>query len=178
MAENKGPSWSAVGSGFAVIVSLAALIVSFMEANTVRAAARAETWPYLSVDVTYNAEGFSYALTNKGVGPARVRDTKVYFKGERVTSFDSIILDILGPDDAFSYDRYRASSAKRRVVSPRERVNLFGVDWFDASRRLSEALARDLELEVCYCSIYDDCWISRLESEEPEPISQCRPDDA
>jgi hypothetical protein len=38
-------------------------------------------------------------------------------------------------------------------------------------------ISRDLQLNVCYCSIFDDCWNSDLTmlSLKPEPVQACTP---
>lgn len=171
--KRSGPGWSGLGSLLAVMLSIAALGVSILETNTVRQAAKVEAWPFIAIGDQYNGQGFGYEMENKGVGPARIRWIELAYRGKRVEDIDQLIIDVLGEEDAFSYDRYRASTQARRVVSPREVVNLFSVDWDPASRRLSNALAPALSIRACYCSIYDECWVAERGEEDPEPVPSC-----
>ena len=171
--QNQGASLSSIGSAFAVLLSIAAFGVSILEANTVRSAAKAEAWPFVDVRSGYNSEGFSYQLINKGVGPARIRFAEARYKGEVIEDLDQLIIDILGEEDAFSYDRYKATGPDFQVMSPRESILLFGVDWDDSSRRLSDDFSQHLNFEVCYCSIYNECWSTDLNRDEPTPVSRC-----
>ncbi|MEM8547547.1 MAG: hypothetical protein AAGF46_05200 [Pseudomonadota bacterium] len=135
--------------------------------------ATAEVWPYLTVGERYDSEGFYYEAVNKGIGPARLRSVIVKYQGEPIQGIDQLILDILGPEDAFSYDRYRSSVSATAVISAGEVLNLFSVDWDPVTRRLSQALAPSLEIEICYCSVYDDCWIAKRGANEALPVEQC-----
>ncbi|MEM9173087.1 MAG: hypothetical protein AAGA84_10320 [Pseudomonadota bacterium] len=171
--QSAGLHWSDVASVLALVLSVAALFVAIIEANTTRDMAKAEAWPFLSVGPSYNSEGFSLLAVNKGVGPARIRDFVVSLRGKPVENLDQMILDVLGPEEAFSYDRYRSGLASSAVVSAGETLNIFWVDWDPASRKLSNVLQADLEISICYCSVYDDCWQASMRRDEPEPVSRC-----
>lgn len=179
MAANKqleqrgGVGWSDAGSFLAVILSIAALLVSVIEATATNRAAEAEVWPYVEIYGGYSGEGFYYRMQNKGVGPALLKSLVVKVDGEPVESATSMVAQILGEDDAFGYDRIRSSTPTGGVISPREVVNLFSVDWDPVSRRLEAQLRDRLEAEACYCSVYDRCWIARREAAEPEPVRSC-----
>lgn len=166
-------SLTAIGSGFAVMLSIAALVVTIIEANTTRSAAKASVWPSVSVEVSYSSAGFSYETINRGVGPAKVRSIEITYDDAPYADYVTLVEAVLGPEDAFGYDRIRATNPDRRVISPGEEVNLFAVDWDPASRRLSEAFTDGLAIELCYCSIYDDCWKTRLGATEPVPVRAC-----
>ncbi len=169
---------SDMGSILAVILSIIAICVSIIEANTTRSAARVEAWPYVSAGQSYNSEGFAYMLKNKGIGPALIETITVSYADEPVTDLDKLIEDILGPDDAFSYDRYRTSVSTGSVLSPGEIMTLFAVDWDPASRRLSTAFAENLSVEVCFCSVYSECWTARLKQARPDKVRACGREDS
>jgi hypothetical protein len=45
-------------------------------------------------------------------------------------------------------------------------------------RGLYGAPMEDVDIEVCYCSVFDDCWTVRYsDRRKPKPIESCGPDD-
>lgn len=171
-AETGGRQWS-VGAIVAITISIAALLISILEVTNERSGLRAEAWPYLEFRSRYNSEGFAILLTNKGVGPARVRAMVTELDQQPIENLDDAILQTLGPEDAFSYEFYGSSNPAPGVLSPDEVVSAFSVPWDRRSRRLIEAWSERFTAEVCYCSVYDECWISRLDGGDPEPTRQC-----
>ena len=157
----------------AIGLSIAALLISVMEVLAIKDEQRAQVWPYLEVSESYSGDGFSLYVSNKGIGPARVRSAHMLLDGEVVTDLDAASLDTLGEADAFGYDLYRSSNPAPGVMSPDERITLFGVPWEARTRKLTQAWFDRVEIEVCYCSVYDDCWVSRLGGDEPQPVNRC-----
>ncbi|MEM6639113.1 MAG: hypothetical protein AAF610_04350 [Pseudomonadota bacterium] len=156
----------------AIVLSLCALGVSVLEVSSIRSEQRVGVWPYIDLSAGYNSDGFSVTATNKGIGPARVRSMQMTLDGEPVTSLDQMILDVVGPELAFSYDVYRANNPTNSVLSPDEEAVLFGVPWTPATRALTEQISR-FSATLCYCSVYDECWLAVLNEGDPEPVSQC-----
>lgn len=156
----------------AIVLSLCALFVSVLEVSSIRSEQRMGVWPYIDLSTSFNGEGFQVSATNKGIGPARVRSIRMTLGGREIDNLDTMILDVLGPDKAFSYDVYRASNPTGSVLSPDEESNLFSVPWTDASRELVENLG-DFSVELCYCSVYDDCWLAVMNKGDPGPIASC-----
>lgn len=157
----------------AVVLSVAALLTSIIEVNFVRQELRSEAWPYISLHRAYSSEGYTIKLENKGVGPARLREVKLYYDNTEVTDLDQTIIDIVGEENAFSYDVYGANNPAPGVISSGEAVYLFSVPWERRTRMLVERMDRKISVTACYCSIYDDCWMASLNNGDPEEISSC-----
>ncbi|MEM7054819.1 MAG: hypothetical protein AAF446_09770 [Pseudomonadota bacterium] len=162
----------------AIGISIAALLISVMEVLAVKDEQRAQVWPYLEVSESYSADGFQLYLSNKGVGPARVRSAVMRLDGEVITDLNAAILETLGEADAFGYDLYRSSDPAPGVMSPDERIVLFGVPWEERTRKLTQAWSGRVGIEVCYCSVYDDCWMARLGNSDPDVVRECSAPDA
>ena len=171
--ENKSRRNMSVVSLVALGLSISALLVSVFEVSAIREEQKIQVWPYVDVFVNYSAEGFALNIKNKGIGPARIRTVEIALDGEPITDLDQLIVDTIGPEDAFSYDLYRSSNPSRDVMSPDETVVLFAVPWEERTRRLSEAWSGRISIAVCYCSVYDECWTAELNGDEPMPVSQC-----
>ena len=154
-------------------LSMAALLVSVFEVSAIREDQRVQVWPYIEVSTNYSENGYALTVENKGIGPARIRSAALLFDGQPVTSLDQLILETLGPEDAFSYDLYKSNDPNRSVMSPDETVVLFSVPWEDRTLRLNEAWSGRVGVSVCYCSVYDECWLAALDGGEPEVITHC-----
>lgn len=169
-----GTDKSTLFSIVAVVLSFAALVVSLFEALAVRAEQKADVWPYLEVSSGFSENGYSVRTVNKGVGPARLKTLEMSLDGKPYQSLDQMIVETVGEERAFSYELYRTSNPAPGVMSPDERAGLFEVPWTPVTRELAQIWAEDLDLTICYCSIYDDCWRSSLSLTEPEPVSSCK----
>ncbi|WP_300527188.1 hypothetical protein [Maricaulis sp.] len=167
-----GSTFSNAAALIAVLISVSALGVSIFEASTQRANQRAAVWPYVEIYANYSSDGYLLALENKGVGPARLRWARMLVDGEVISDLDAMVLAELGEDEAFSYDLYGATDPSGRVFSPRETGTLFTVPWEERTRRLINQLYGRIDIQACYCSIYDECWTVTFQT-EPEPVRAC-----
>lgn len=172
-SSGRGLNGNNIASIVAVLISVSALAVSILDTSSQRAESRAAVWPHLTVDVRYDSEGFRLEVQNDGVGPARVRWSKMLLDGEEIADLDAAILATLGPEEAFSYDVYQAGGLEQAVLASGDWHQYFFVPWEDRTRRLVNNWEGRVTIETCYCSVYDDCWIARLREGDPEPVTQC-----
>ncbi|MEL7296332.1 MAG: hypothetical protein AAGJ86_01655 [Pseudomonadota bacterium] len=157
-----GSNFDRMASVFAVALSLAALFVSLVEVSSERAQQRAEVWPHIQIDQSYSEAGFRLRMVNKGVGPALMGQLVLLHNGQPVQDVDQLIIETIGAERAFSYDRYSMSDPSNSVVAPGDSLTLFGVSWDDSTRELIRAWNGAIDIDVCYCSIHEDCWQASL----------------
>lgn len=160
---------------FAIIISISALGVSVLEVSALRGQQKASVWPYVEVSRIYSNEGFEVTLTNKGVGPALLKDVKLSHQGQPITfteQLDELILQSVGREQAFSFETYMSKQVSNDVLTPAESIILFGVPWTEATRRFVDIAGENIEVDGCYCSIYDECWKMTIEA-TPRSIVQC-----
>ncbi|MEN7343816.1 MAG: hypothetical protein AAAFM81_12775 [Pseudomonadota bacterium] len=162
-----------LASTFAVALSIAALFISIIEVSSERAQQRASVWPHIQISESYSEAGFRVVLTNKGVGPALLGELTLLHDGQPVADIDQLIIDTIGAENAFSYDRYSMSNPGNSVVAPGESINLFGVGWDDSSRQLIRAWNGRIDIATCYCSIHEDCWQASLAEDTTSRIERC-----
>lgn len=162
------------GAAFAVVLSLAALFVSLAEVSSERAQQLASVWPHIEIGESYSDKGFTLRMTNKGVGPALMGRLILRFDGQEITDIDQLIVDTLGAEDAFSYERYGMSDPSNSVVAPADQINLFSVDWDADTQRLIQAWNGRIDISTCYCSIHNDCWETSLNSAVNQRTETCR----
>lgn len=166
----------------AMVLSVAALLVSVLEVSAMRRDQHVQVWPYVLVSSGYSAEGYRITLANKGIGPARIRSVRLEYDDVPVTDLDAFIASLVDPGREFSYYVYQVRDVSRSVVSADESVALFEVPWLPKAgepdtgpdtRTFVERWAQKGSVRVCYCSVYDDCWLATLNSGEPDEVRSC-----
>ncbi len=160
-------------SYIAIGLSVLALFVSVLEVSYLHDEVRSQAWPYLQLNMRYSEEGFELNVINKGVGPAKVRSVKMFLDDNEVTDIDQAILDTVGPENAFSYELYFSRNPAPGVMSADEKAVFFKVPWQPNTRLLTQSWANRIDLTACYCSVYDQCWVSRMGQGDPVKTEYC-----
>lgn len=151
----------------ALLLSLCGLFVAFYEAALIRRAQRASVWPYVQVAASINDDGIELWVQNTGIGPARIRAAGLTHDGELVANWSALTQRLLDGDGSYTY-----KSLINGQVLPvdSEREVIFAVAEASGSTpALVAALRRGLlegsvDVEVCYCSVYDECWTASLQN--------------
>ena len=173
-----------------LMTGLAALLLSFVGILTSRATfkmnqntQKASVMPIIDVDLAYNTSGepltFSAKLDNVGVGLADIRRVSAFVNGEPATEAD-FQAAVMSPNmkawatpvdgEAVNYLRAGESTTPLRFVI-RNAFQARAGDYFDG--KLGVPLA-GADLEVCYCSVFDDCWVVRhIDRAPPAPVVSC-----
>lgn len=170
----------------AVILSLVAISISVIEVTTMRTQQRAAVWPYLQMQSSYSANIYTISLENKGVGPALIKYFSLFVDNRAINDVDQMVIDVVGAENAFSYDVYRVSAPNNSVISPQEQLRLFSVPLRTRQTKQSETMTdyipgilfaensrERLDIHICYCSIHEDCWLTTLQTTTVETVSSC-----
>ena len=151
----------------AVLLSLCGLFVSIYETRLIRQEQRASVWPRVSVlpSVSTESDTVAIGVQNSGIGPARVRAARIEHEGKWKASWQ----DLLESVDQSGASR-NVDLLNSQVLSPGEEETVFTV-VSDSSERIPGALPLlaqeiwngDVDLVLCYCSVYDQCWITTMQ---------------
>lgn len=168
MSEPQRKPWhqhfETVGSISAIVVGVAALYVSWDQGRVMRQEVRASVWPAVQVEGYVDRRDEMMAigmkLQNSGVGPARIERITIRNEGEVVEDLDALV-------DRMPAGAERAvASATGRIMAAGEMLVPFELRYSDSSPLaevdavdLVQSLSQDWTLEVCYCSVLDQCWI-------------------
>ena len=163
----------------AICISGLALAVGVYQTRLMQTQARASVWPYVTSGFRYSMygdnQGFELHLQNNGVGPAIVRSTQIKLDGKPVKHWDEVIAVLLDGNKDVPADA--ALSGLHGIVIPPSTNRETDVIAIRTNKTaLAKVLyeARDrLGVDICYCSVYDDCWISHWLQSEPESVSTC-----
>ena len=161
----------------AIIISLSALAVSLYETSLIRQQQHASVWPHVMVGPSIQSERFMFLVSNTGIGPARIKDVEVTVDDEPVRNWVSMLEVITDDSGPFNFSM---SMINGRVLSAGESYEIFwmvdGSEGDDENfvRQLSDDWER-IDITVCYCSVYDDCWTVQMSENNPQAteIDEC-----
>jgi hypothetical protein len=170
------PSRPDLVSVFALGVSVFALALGAWQTRLMQSQARAGVWPYLTIGYTYtnnvDTDGFIWTIDNNGVGPARVQSVRLSLDGKPMRNWNEVI-EALG----VSHRPNTATSSFSGAVIPPNTNRETTISAIRANDRelaglFKNAIAR-FNMEICYCSVYDDCWIARWQQWHADAVDRC-----
>ncbi|HLY04649.1 MAG TPA: hypothetical protein VKR31_02775 [Rhizomicrobium sp.] len=156
-----------------LLVSVSSLIIAIVHSRTLERMAdanvklvEANSWPYLDYG-TGNVGGndgtaIELRITNDGVGPAKIESAELKWNGVAMHN----ALDFLRACCGYRYDKSNGlwiDLITGRVLRPGETITFITLPRSatdaDAWNRLNQVrLNRSLAVDVCYCSVFDECW--------------------
>ena len=180
-ASHTGHRWFDIALGVsAMFVSVVTLIVAIEHGRTMERMAdanmrmvEANSWPFVDYsDHNLDEKGAAkvrLVLTNEGIGPARIETFELWWRGSPMSSPSQLLKACCSPSP------YQQSGtivslglASPRILRAGEHVDFLAVgyapkfapkngDLFDRFER-----ERDyIKTRVCYCSVFDECWIKQ-----------------
>ena len=164
-----------VGSISAIVVGVAALYVSWDQGRVMREEVRASVWPALQVDgFASRAEGdlsLGLRVQNAGVGPARVERITIRHRGELVPDLESMIALMPGGGDL------SLQTLTGRIIAAGGTAQPFTLRYDESLAGDAVEIMADLSdrwtVEVCYCSVLDQCWVSGQNRTALVAVSDC-----
>ena len=172
-----------LSSALALGVSFLALALGAYQARLMNAQtrlmqqqARASVWPYVSIGYRINDEGqnrgYSWDINNDGVGPARIESVTMTLDGKPVRGWKEIFRALFG-DAAVSatysqiYGKVLPPNTNRETTI--EALRLVDIDQARIFYRAQERL----QMSICYCSVYDECWIAQRQESKVQAVDRC-----
>ena len=182
-------------AGAIVAISLASLFTAVYQSIIMRRTLEASVWPRVewensNYDEERGVNAIIFALANRGVGPARIARVEILLKGERMGNEDALLLDCCVDGETREErsvtlkrltERTFTSTLDGSALTPGQERILFRFErpvedslGLAVWHRLNE-IRDELDLTVCYCSVFDDCWITRARAytQATEPVRSC-----
>jgi len=186
-----------------VVISVCSLAVAVYQGRVMQRTLEASVVPVMqydhgNIDRETGDWGMAFALTNTGLGPAEVRRFSVSWRGAQLTEPADILTRCCLPDDVpddqrFAYLQQAFNTGRMpiffdevegRFFAPQERVQFVTFDRPDEDYQVGfaiwtalDAVRSELEVEICYCSVFDDCWKARWPERGRERVRRCEPPD-
>jgi len=182
-AHKTGHRWVDMVIAFsALFVSVVSLAIAIMHGRTMENMVAANSWPFLAYGAGTNTINgvltIHMHVVNTGVGPAKIESAELVWKGVAYRRDQDFLKACCGlvPD---SKPISTVNFLPHEILRAGERITFLGFqesadpEVFAVIQRAM--LSRDLQLHVCYCSIFDECWKSDLttHSLNPKPVQAC-----
>tara|TARA_R110002072_G_scaffold96145_6_gene211555 strand:- start:4515 stop:5126 length:612 start_codon:yes stop_codon:yes gene_type:complete len=180
-----------------VIISVASLFVAVYQSRVMDRTLAASVMPIMdyssgNFSETYHDSRIELEVRNSGLGPAQVHYLLMSYRGEPVVAPNLFMAQCCAPDGLDAEARVRhvgqlflddrinllTDIVGGRVFAPQQRVVFASMPQPDNPEGLAlwQALNRarnELEFEICYCSVLDQCWIARFPQQTRESVNQC-----
>jgi hypothetical protein len=187
-AHSTGFKWLDISLALsAFLISLISLAVAVHHGKTMDRLVASNSYPNIDVDSSNladlgdgrgNQPVLSISLVNTGIGPARLRSVELSYAGRPVESLTALIAACCtNPADGampkLNYE-YTGSLAGAMLRAGGERALFRWRGAPDDPRwaRLDKARER-VRVRVCYCSVFDECYLRDNERTEPEHSAAC-----
>ena len=144
----------------ALFIGLLTAVISIYSAYVDREYARASVWPKIEMYKSSSTDTFSYGVSNKGTGPAIIKYASVSVGSNFIKKWS----------DVHEFSPIIQSHVHSTTLLPGQNISPLKYRG-DAVPEILE-LDKNLSIELCYCSIYEDCWtVDR--SNDTQPVEQC-----
>lgn len=152
----------------ALLLSVCGVFIAIYEAALVRRQQRASAWPRVEVAASMTGEKFEVWVQNVGVGPARVRAAALTQDGEPRGSWAELIRGAGADPKGMGWYYSRIGGRVLPRDSEPETIFRFTEASGAGAAELLASLQRDvlegrIDLILCYCSVFDECWESALQ---------------
>lgn len=144
----------------ALVIGIVTAFTSIYSAYVDRQYARAAVWPRLEIFRSYTEDTFSYGVNNSGTGPALIKYAKVRDGDRYIKSWS----------DVEAFREFTQSHIGLRTLSPQSNITPL-IYKGENAMEFNKADA-NIKLELCYCSIYDECWLID-KTNQPKEVDAC-----
>ncbi|MEO7989010.1 MAG: hypothetical protein ABI663_05675 [Chryseolinea sp.] len=143
----------------AVVIGLCTMFVYIYQAKVMSKQLHSSVWPFVEIISSNGSSGINIKVVNKGVGPAIIKKHRIILDGVeyKETAIDTILFKLVGRN--LNRD---ISAVQSRVLASGEKISLLEITSPRDAISLDSAIRKHtFNIELCYCSIYDDCWTSK-----------------
>jgi len=163
----------------ATITAAVALLVAVLEVRGQQEFQKLSVEPYIELG---NSGGssighYAFLMINNGLGPGIIRSGSFTVDGIEMNSWNHAVRTTT--ENESLYDSTYSSIYRNRRIKASETIEVFKIAPYEGiAQEFHEAMSTGrVEYEICYCSIYEDCWRSSFkEIEFHVPVHNCEAD--
>jgi hypothetical protein len=168
-----------------LLISVSSLVVAIVHSETLEKMAdanerlvEANSWPFLAYGTGDYPDRINFEVRNDGVGPAKIEAAELTWKGKAYGDPLSFLAACCGlslniKDISTSLIAGRVLRAGQNITfleAPKNKMTPETWARLDKAR-----LSRDFSIDICYCSVFDECWtddIARM-TLRPRRVERC-----
>jgi hypothetical protein len=172
----------------AVVISGISLWIAIDTEDTNRKLVAAASWPYVQMfDSTHGSGGqleLSLNIGNAGVGPAKIETFELFWNGKPYRSSEDLLKNCCGyerspaqPDSYTAPTSLLGTSVPTGVLRPGSTVPIIKYPLTPTNVATWHAFSSQREkisYRVCYCSVFNECWLSDGRELNPPRVKMCQ----
>lgn len=157
----------------ALITAVVAVMLGVIESQRSHEHRKLSVEPHVLIGNAFHTDGrYQLLLQNNGLGPARVGTVDVHVDGKRMTNWESVVGTVTGAE----VTSVSHSTLVTDLMIPAGET-IYPMQIFDpkvGGKFFQNRSKHTIEIELCYCSVYKDCWVSRYHDLPlREPVAAC-----
>jgi len=158
----------------AFIISLVSLWIGIQHGRAMERLVAANSWPNIEFDSVVDHSGAAaqlrLLLENNGVGPARIESIEIWHHGQAQADVAALAraMGSSHVDAKFTVSGNRITGS---VIGARQKQLLVSLTAAEGAHWAATLLrdAGDLQTRVCYCSVFDECYVDDTRDAAPRP---------
>ncbi|WP_137870838.1 hypothetical protein [Sphingopyxis sp. 2PD] len=166
----------------ALIASLALAWFAFVQADATQKMQTGGVMPFVTFGTSNgDADGnqdIALSLTNNGVGPAILGPIEIRYEGKPIATPLELLRACCTNTPAQAL-RFSTSPSSGVAVRPGETLEFISFPRSPASEQVWQKFNRErwkLKVRSCYCSIFNDCWVTEGMQGLPRAVNTCPAD--
>jgi hypothetical protein len=173
-------------AGAAILLSLISLGVAIQNSRTQQKLVTASSWPLVMSYTNNLGEGaakadhvISIGLANNGVGPAKVESVRMSWRGREMTSNRAFLRACCWINGGPSSHDMQANIVSPNVLRAGDAAPFLVLPRSGDADPMWTALDRarlEVKLSVCYCSVFNECWMTDGRALDPPRVKSCPKD--
>ena len=180
----------------ALLISAVSIFVAQQSNQSMERITRASSWPFIQIGSgnasDEGAPELNFGITNVGTGPARVYIYDVQVDGRPLPPGGHLLTRLLlaccnaefeaaatrAGGEIAAMGSEMSSPVAERFIAPNGEITSLRWPRTEENRSLWTALDRArqagrITTTICYCSVFDECWIARSNSFPPQETNSC-----
>lgn len=164
----------------AILISLASFYATYLQADAAEKQVKVMTLPIMdfghgNYDAETKSQILNFSISNSGMGAAIVQSIKLKYKEKYYRSYNDFLRACCNAE----FEQFLSTKAGKGdeleggivsspinqiVMTPQSSVRFFSIHKHPDNSALWEKIDRErwnLQLEFCYCTLLDDCFVSQ-----------------
>ncbi|MEM1410445.1 MAG: hypothetical protein AAGG79_06850 [Pseudomonadota bacterium] len=162
----------------ALFSSIIAIWVAWDQSRVMRAQQDGMVFPVLQINGFVSTEeetvSMGVNIENSGVGPALIEAVRAFDREELIETLEPY-RENLAPGYNISW-----TGLTGRAVAPGKEFDAISLEWpreniTQAQLNRSVLAWGELDFEICYCSVFQKCWVTKMETVRAKQVDACDP---